>query len=205
VERFQVQLARSCALPRRGSLAAGISLPPLRGPRKPLPCDPTARAVSQLPLPGIGDGGHRLPRHPGPTSHLVPRHLLSRSSQERHLSPAVPERHRGRQLPDGLDAAAQAASGLAAGPTQRLKGAVEADETYIGGAIRFAVIPRATTAVLTAFVGDAIERSRPRSSPMPGVRTQRWVGSASIIARTRAVMDTRPFIRCRGRTRSSGI
>jgi hypothetical protein len=66
----------------------------------------------------------------------------------------------------------------------RLKGAVEADETYIGGyrprhndrdvgktgvaiAVErrgatdlpgfLAVIPRATTAVLTAFVGDAIE------------------------------------------------
>ena len=75
-------------------------------------------------------------------------------------------------------------SGLAAGPTQRLKGAVEADETTIGGyrpgrdgrgvgktgvaiaalrrentagAVRLAVIPRATTAVPTAFVGDAIE------------------------------------------------
>ena len=75
-------------------------------------------------------------------------------------------------------------SGLGAGPTQRLKGAVKADETYIGGyrpgrngrgvgktgvaiaaerrentagAVCLAVIPRATTAVLTAFVGDAIE------------------------------------------------
>jgi transposase-like protein len=75
-------------------------------------------------------------------------------------------------------------SGLVADPTQRLQGAVEADETYIGGyrpgrngrgvgktgvaiaverraktagAVRLAVIPHATTAVLTSFVQDSIQ------------------------------------------------
>jgi transposase-like protein len=75
-------------------------------------------------------------------------------------------------------------SGLATLPTELLQGDVEADETYIGGyragwngrgagkagvaivverrgrtagSVRLAVIPRATTAVLTSFVQSAIE------------------------------------------------
>ena len=75
-------------------------------------------------------------------------------------------------------------SGLAAHPVRRLKGEVEADETYIGGhrpgrlgrgvgkkgvaivverrartagAVRLAVIPRATTAVLTSFVHASVQ------------------------------------------------
>jgi transposase-like protein len=75
-------------------------------------------------------------------------------------------------------------SGLVADPTRRLQGVVEADETYIGGhrpgrlgrgvgktgvaiaverraktagAVRLAVIPHATTAVLTSFVQDSIQ------------------------------------------------
>lgn len=74
-------------------------------------------------------------------------------------------------------------SSLGADPDRRLKGAVEADETYIGGhregrrgrgygktgvaiaverrartagAVRLVVIPRATTAVLTTFLQDSI-------------------------------------------------
>ena len=74
-------------------------------------------------------------------------------------------------------------SSLAADPTWRLRGAVQADEAYIGGytpgrrgrgvgktgvavavekrgktagAVRLAVIPRATTAALTSFVTQAI-------------------------------------------------
>jgi transposase-like protein len=75
-------------------------------------------------------------------------------------------------------------SGLGADPTQRLQGAVEADETYIGGyrpghngrgvgktgvaiaaerraktagSVRLAVIPRATAAVLTSFVQASVQ------------------------------------------------
>ena len=122
-------------------------------------------------------------------------------------------------------------SGLAAPPNQCLKGAVEADETYIGGhrpgrlgrgvgktgvaiaverrartagSVRLAVIPRATTAVLTSFVHGSV---RPEEST---VFTDAWGAyvtlraSASTIVRTRAGTAVDPSICCHGPTRSSG-
>ncbi|TMA26519.1 MAG: transposase [Deltaproteobacteria bacterium] len=123
-----------------------------------------------------------MSRVAGSAPRLVSRHLLRGATQEGHLgAPVSAENGRG-ELPNGLDAAAQAAilrSGLAPDPVRCLKGAVEADEAYVGGhrpgrlgrgvgktgvaiaverrartagAVRLAVIPRATTAALTSFV-----------------------------------------------------
>src|SRR5437773_4741983 len=65
--------------------------------------------VSELPLPGFRDGRNDLPQDPRAAADLVPGDLLRGPPQAGHLGSAVPARYRNRQLPDGLDAAAQAA------------------------------------------------------------------------------------------------
>jgi transposase-like protein len=101
-------------------------------------------------------------------------------------------------------------SGLAADPTWRLRGAVQADETSIGGytpgrrgrgvgktgvavavenrgktagAVRLAVIPRATTAALTSFVTQAIHAHE------TVVFTDAWGGDTAL---ARFGIDHRP-------------
>ena len=107
-------------------------------------------------------------------------------------------------------------SSLGAHPAQRLKGAVEADETYIGGytprrgrglgktgvavaverrqktagAARLAVVPRATTAELTSFIQDVI---RPDETT---VFTDAWGAYAAL---GRLGIDHRPRKGGRGR------
>jgi transposase-like protein len=107
-------------------------------------------------------------------------------------------------------------SSLGAHPAQRLKGAVEADETYIGGytprrgrglgktgvavvverrektagAARLAVVPRATTGELTSFVQDVI---RPHETT---VFTDAWGAYAAL---GRLGIDHRPRKGGRGR------
>jgi transposase-like protein len=114
-------------------------------------------------------------------------------------------------------------SGLAALPAALLKGDVEADETYIGGhregrkgrgagktgvaivvearvraagSLRLAVIPRATTAVLTSFVQAAIEPQKAT------VHTDAW---AAYRALGRMGIDHRPRKGGHGRQALDGL
>ena len=145
------------------------------------------------------------------------------ATQAGHLGPAVPARCGPRQLQDGLGLLHKVRSSLGPNPLSRLRGDVEADETYVGGyrpgrngrgvgktgvaiaverrektagAARLAVIPRATTAVLTSFVQRSI---RPEQST---VFTDAW---GSYTALGRLGIDHRPRKGGHGRHALDGL
>src|SRR4030042_4174200 len=91
------------------ALAAGLRVPALWSSQELPDRGSACGAVPGLSLPGLAHGRDRLPQDPGSPADLVPRDLLRGTPQEGHLGPAIPAGYGPGQLPDRLDAAAQAA------------------------------------------------------------------------------------------------
>ena len=184
-------------LPGSAALARRIPLSDLRPPEGVASAPPAVR-VCRLWPPDVRHGWDDLPGHPQPAHRLVSGDVGRHQSEDRDERADAAAGAGLGQLPNGLDLAAQAATGDgAARPGDRLAGYVEVDETFVGGVedgvsgrgakkkaliavaaedvgqrlgrIRLRRVPDASANSLQGFIDDVVE-------PGSQVHTDGWLG-----------------------------